>query len=60
MPIKASPWEGCIMPFDGYSQNMKAIVLIDALLDYYDLGKRKRRKGEVNVDLLMTLQSLRK
>jgi len=48
------------MPFDGYSQNMKALVLIDALLDYYDLGTRKRRKGKVTVDLLTTLQSLRK
>ena len=60
MLIKASQWKGCIMPFDGYSQNMMALVLIDALLDYYDLGNRKRRKGEVNVDLLMTLQILRK
>jgi hypothetical protein len=37
------------MPFDGYSQNMKALVLIDALLDYYDLGNRKRGKGAVTV-----------
>src|SRR5690349_1180703 len=49
------------MPFDGHSQNVKAVAMIDMLLDYYGLGVGDgKRSGEVrHLNLLQALQILR-